>query len=27
MDYSRVEVASDARHRSMKLWFSTAIGS
>ncbi len=27
LNYSRVEVATDARHRPMKLWFSTAIGS
>jgi hypothetical protein len=26
LDYSRVEVAVDARRRSMKLWSSTAIG-
>ena len=26
LDYSRVEVAVDARRRLMKLWFSTAIG-
>ncbi len=24
LNYSRVEVAADARHRHMKLWFSTA---
>jgi len=26
LDYSRVEVAVDARRRPMKLWLSTAIG-
>lgn len=24
LDYSRIEVATDARHRHMKLWLSTA---
>jgi len=26
MDYSRIEITADVRHRPMKLWLSTPIG-